>query len=70
MNLFRGGEFYCRLAESNVPLRTLSGLSVGKLLNVSFPVSEFNGEQKATWYLSAATKQGDEFFTDLQKSGR
>jgi hypothetical protein len=42
----------------------------GAVLNVSFPVSEYNGEQKATWYLSAVTKQGDDFFTEMQRSGR
>ena len=54
---------------SRFPMTIESGPR-GAVLNVNFPVSEFNGEQKATWYLSAATKQGDEFFTDLQKSGR
>ena len=49
---------------------TISPGDRGALLNVSFPVSEFNGEQKATWYLSAATKQGDDFFTEMQHSGR
>jgi hypothetical protein len=49
---------------------TISAGDHGALLNVSFPVSEFNGEQKAIWYLSAATKQGDDFFTEMQKSGR
>jgi len=42
----------------------------GAQLTVNFPVSQFGGEDKATWYLSAATKQGDEFFTEVQKSGR
>ena len=42
----------------------------GAVLTVNFPVSQFSGEDKATWYLSAATKQGDEFFTEVQKSGR
>jgi hypothetical protein len=49
---------------------TISAGDRGAVLNVSFPVSEFNGEQKATWYLSAATKQGDDFFTEMQHSGR
>lgn len=42
----------------------------GAVLSVNFPLTQFNGEEKATWYLSAATKQGDEFFTEVQKSGR
>jgi hypothetical protein len=42
----------------------------GAALTANFPVSTFNGEEKATWYLSAATKQGDEFFTEVQKSTR
>jgi len=40
------------------------------VLTANFPVSAFDGEETATWYLSAATKQGDEFFTEVQKSTR
>ena len=35
---------------------TISEGARGAVLTVSFPVSQFGGEQKATWYLSAATK--------------
>ena len=42
----------------------------GAVLTVNFPATLFNGEERAIWYLSAATKQGDEFFTELQRSGR
>jgi len=42
----------------------------GAVLTVNFPATLFNGEERAIWYLSAATKQGDEFFTELQHSGR
>jgi hypothetical protein len=49
---------------------TITGGVRGAELSVNFPESQFNGEEKATWYLSAATKQGDEFFTEVQKSGR
>jgi len=49
---------------------TIEAGTRGAVLTVNFPVSQFSGEDKATWYLSAATKQGDEFFTEVQKSGR
>jgi hypothetical protein len=42
----------------------------GAILTVNFPASQFNGEERANWYLSAATKQGDDFFTEMQRSGR
>jgi hypothetical protein len=49
---------------------TIESGARGAVLTVNFPVSQFNGEEKATWYLSAATKQGDEFFTEVQRSTR
>ena len=49
---------------------TISPGGRGAVLAVSFPTSSFSGEDHATWYLSAATKQGDDFFTELQRSGR
>ena len=49
---------------------TINAGDRGAVLTVSFPVSQFGGEAKATWYLSAATKQGDEFFTEVQHSTR
>ena len=69
------------LREAWLHLRTPEGLWTryemtieagerGAVLTVNFPVSLFNGEERAYWYLSAATKQGDEFFTDMQHSGR
>jgi hypothetical protein len=54
---------------SRFPMTIEAGTN-GAVLTVNFPISEFNGEEKATWYLSAATKQGDEFFTEMQHSGR
>ena len=69
------------LREAWLHLRTPEGLWTryemtieagehGAVLTVNFPVTLFNGEERAYWYLSAATKQGDEFFTDMQHSGR
>jgi len=69
------------LREAWLHLRTPDGLWTryemtieagdhGAVLTVNFPASTFNGEEKASWYLSAATKQGDDFFTEMQKSGR
>jgi hypothetical protein len=49
---------------------TISAGDRGAVLTANFPVTQFNGEEKATWYLSAATKQGDEFFTEVQHSTR
>jgi len=40
----------------------------GTELRVTLPTAGFKADEKATWYLSAATKQGDDFFTDMQKS--
>jgi hypothetical protein len=48
---------------------TISAGDRGTELRVAFPGSVFKADEKATWYLSAATKQGDDFFTDMQKSG-
>lgn len=40
----------------------------GALLTVPFPVEMFDAQGRASWYLSAATGQGDEFFTEIQRS--
>jgi hypothetical protein len=40
----------------------------GAMLSVVFPVELFDAQGRVTWYLSAATGQGDEFFTELQHS--
>src|SRR5262249_35085516 len=69
------------LREAWLHLRTPEGLwsryemtieagARGAMLTVNFPASSYNGEEKASWYLSAATKQGDDFYTDMQRSGR
>jgi hypothetical protein len=40
----------------------------GAVLTVVFPVELFDAQGRVTWYLSAATGQGDEFFTEMQHS--
>jgi hypothetical protein len=40
------------------------------VLSAVFPGSMFEGQSRVTWYLSAATAQGDEFYTEMQRSGR
>jgi hypothetical protein len=40
----------------------------GAVLSVVFPVEMFDAQGRVTWYLSAATNQGDEFFTEMQRS--
>jgi hypothetical protein len=40
----------------------------GAVLSVVFPVELFDAQGRVTWYLSAATGQGDEFFTEMQHS--
>ncbi len=42
----------------------------GAVMSAVFPGSMFEGQPRVTWYLSAATAQGDEFYTELQHSSR
>jgi hypothetical protein len=41
----------------------------GASLSALFPLDMLDAQGRATWYLSAATGQGDEFFTELQRTG-
>lgn len=49
---------------------TLAGGPRGAVLSAVFPGSMFDGQSRVLWYLSAATAQGDEFYTEMQRSGR
>jgi hypothetical protein len=49
---------------------TVSAGPRGALLSVVFPADMFDGQGRTMWYLSAATGQGDEFFTEMQRSSR
>lgn len=42
----------------------------GALLSVDFPTNAFDAQGRVTWYMSAATTQGDEFHTEIQRSTR
>lgn len=42
----------------------------GAELSVAFPNMVFDPQGRVTWYLSASTPQGDEFFTEIQRSTR
>src|SRR5262249_39349167 len=42
----------------------------GALVSAVFPVEMFDAQGRAFWYLSAATGQGDEFYTEMQRSSR
>ena len=42
----------------------------GAVLTVEFPVGMFDSQGRVSWYLSAATGQGDDFYTEIQKSGQ
>jgi len=42
----------------------------GTLLSVYFPANVTDGSNRATWYLSASTSQGDDFYTEIQRSSR
>ena len=41
----------------------------GAMLSALFPLDMLDPQGRATWYLSAATGQGDEFFTEMQRTG-
>ncbi len=49
---------------------TISEGPQGALLSVNFPTQMFDAQGRVTWYMSAATSQGDEFYTELQRSTR
>jgi hypothetical protein len=42
----------------------------GALLSVDFPTNSFDAQGRVFWYMSAATTQGDEFHTEIQRSNR
>jgi len=42
----------------------------GTLLSVPFPANLPDGPGRVQWYLSAATSQGDDFYTEMQRSNR
>ena len=49
---------------------TISEGANGALLSADFPTNAFDGNGRVTWYMSAATSQGDEFHTEMQRSSR
>ncbi len=42
----------------------------GTVLSVAFPSNLPDGQGRVHWYLSAATTQGDDFYTEIQRSTR
>jgi len=69
------------LREAWLHVRTTDGLwrryeatieegTRGTLLSVVFPANLADGSNRATWYLSASTSQGDDFYTEIQRSSR
>jgi hypothetical protein len=42
----------------------------GTQLSVNFPADITDGSSRATWYMSASTSQGDDFYTEMQRSNR
>ena len=42
----------------------------GAVVSVVFPNDLFDAQGRVQWYLSAATTQGDEFYTEMQRSTR
>jgi hypothetical protein len=49
---------------------TISEGPNGALLSADFPINAFDGNGRVMWYMSAATSQGDEFHTEMQRSSR
>jgi len=42
----------------------------GTLISAPFPMDLFDAQGRTTWYLSASTGQGDEFYTEMQRTSR
>ncbi len=49
---------------------TISEGPNGALLSAAFPTQSFDAQGRVSWYMSAATAQGDEFHTEMQRSTR
>ena len=49
---------------------TISEGPNGALLSAPFPTQSFDAQGRVSWYMSAATAQGDEFHTEIQRSTR
>ena len=49
---------------------TLASGPRGATLSTVFPGIMFEGQKTVVWYLSAATTQGDDFYTEMQRSSR
>jgi hypothetical protein len=49
---------------------TIGEGTTGAVLSVEFPTNAFDSQGRVLWYMSAATSQGDEFYTELQRSTR
>ncbi|MFM7232249.1 MAG: PEGA domain-containing protein [bacterium] len=52
-----------------IPMTVTAGAG-GVMLATVFPAELLDPKTRTVWYLSAATRQGDEFHTEMQRSGR